>query len=218
MELGKVIKAEFKYFNKVSQYEEGEAYDCLETITIESDCIKMVQEIGDGSVITREYKVKDEDFCALITDIGIGEKLKTGLIYLKANPSYELNIQYENGVKHFKGYYAEHDLPKNWALVMAHILDFFLWHGFGCSFYLEEINLSSFDIKHTYVGVNFDDEEDILYYKTNNSEIVVGSKVKVYRASVGQVEVGTVCDIQVFQTGRAPYTLKKSRYVIEKVD
>lgn len=218
MELGKVIKAEFKYFNRVSPHEEGEVYDCNETIIIESDYLKMVQEVGDGSIITREYRVKDEDFCALITDIGIGEKLKTGLFYLKANPSYELTLTYENATRSFKGFYAEHDLPKNWALVMAHILDFLLWHGFGLSFWLEEINLSSFDIKHTYVGVDFDGEDDIIYYKTNNSEIVVGSNVKVYRESTNQVEVGKVCDIQVYQTGRAPYALKKSRYVIEKVN
>lgn len=218
MQLGKVIRVEFKYFNRVSQFSDGEQYDCNEVMTIEKDSLKFVQEISDGSIITREYKVADEDFCALITDIGIGEKLKTGLIYLKANPSYELTIEYEGGVKHFKGRYAEHDLPKNWSLVMAHILDFMLWHGFGCSFYLEDLNLSSIDLNHTYVGVKFNGCDEVYYYKTNNDEIVVGSKVKVYRHLSGNDEIGEVVDIQVYQTGRAPYALKKSRYVIEKID
>lgn len=212
-ELGKVIKIEFNYKKCADSSYATESFEYNQELIIEGKVLKIIDTISDGSVITKEYKMAGENFCDIITDIGILDKPLDNVSFINYDPSYTLKITYENGVKEFKGAYNENDVPKNWMVLLVSIFDTFIFHSFGLMFGIDSSTYQNMMKQIRYLEVLPEGEKIPEFCRTIDDTIDRHEKVK-FRAIDGTVKVGVVTDIRTYGLGRAPFILKRSKFII----
>lgn len=212
-ELGKVIKIEFAYKKRADSNPQVESFEYNQELIVEGEVVKTIDTISNGSVITKEYRMAGENFCDIITDIGIGDKPLENVSFINYDPSYTLKITYENGVKEFGGAYNENDVPKNWIVLLISIFDTFIFHSFGLMFGLESGEYQNMMNKIRYLEVLPDGASMPLFFKTIDDSIDRHENVK-FRAEDGTIKVGKVTDVITFGIGRAPFNLKRSKFII----
>lgn len=214
-ELGKVVKVEFKYEKKADPNYKGESFGYTQELIIEGANLKTIDRISDGSVIKKEYEMAGENFCDLITDIGIGEKPVEGVNFINYDPSYILKIIYENGEKSFSGAYTEYDTPENWKIVLLALFDYFSFHNYGLMFAYDSKSFKETVGNIRYLEVLIEGEKVPEFYKTFDTTISNNDRVKIRKGD--SIVNGIVTDIRKYTIGRAPYNFKKSKFIICKV-
>lgn len=127
--------------------------------------------------------------------------------------------RHHGGTEKFQWRYERGGLPAGWARLMNEITSFILFgRVFGDLFDADVFNHGAFEGEYIYASVEFEEDGNTYYYRTESDDYYPGDLVMVPVGTELEPKVGRIVSIEYYKPEDAPYPPERTKFILSHCD